>query len=216
MARMKKCKLGKQRIRLNHRPNHARNGKGSGADGWTAGAHLPLLQALDALRVELLDGDDDSGGALGRVEGALVDPALVHPAEAAFPEHHLRLEPPGHCPQLCQRELPKPGHLENAPRPRRARRPWTPVLFSPAAARILRPCRRPCTYAGTPEQSENAINSNHRTNLNKLIELKQRLTFRCCILSWARRFRGGVREAEVPHAEFWDSIRSRVPFGRLA
>jgi hypothetical protein len=30
---------------------------------------------------------------LGRVERALVDPALVDPIEAALPEHHLRLEP---------------------------------------------------------------------------------------------------------------------------
>lgn len=68
--------------------------------GWDGMDDLPLLQALDALRVELLDGDDDAGVALGRVERALVDPALVDPAEAALPEHHLRLEPARGLPQL--------------------------------------------------------------------------------------------------------------------
>lgn len=98
---------------------------------------LPLLQALDALRVELLDGDDDAGAALGRVERALVDPALVDPAEAALPEHHLRLEPLRRRPQLRERELPQPRRLEDAPRPR------TSLLLRPAAVGRLRPCRRP-------------------------------------------------------------------------
>jgi hypothetical protein len=135
--------------------------------------YLPLLQALDALRVELLDGDD-AGGALGRVERAHVDPALVDPTEAALPEHHLRLEPPRHRPQLRQRELPQPRRLENTSRPRRARRrPRTPVLMPPAAAR---PCTRARQHESTIGSNQaflklNAIKSDRQMNWNNMIGL---------------------------------------------
>ena len=130
---------------------------------------LPLLQALDALRVELLDCDDDAGVALGRVERALVDPALVDPAEAALPEHHLRLEPARGLPQLGQRELPQPRRLQNPPGTR-ARRivSSSRLLLRPAAAvarlrRRRRPCRRlrrrPCTC--TRQQRSVRRRSNH-------------------------------------------------------
>jgi hypothetical protein len=78
--------------------------------------HLPLLQALDAIRVELLDGDDDAGVSLGRVERALVDLALVDLAEATLPEHHLRFEHMRGGLQLGERELPQLRHLQDPAR----------------------------------------------------------------------------------------------------
>jgi hypothetical protein len=73
------------------------------------------LHALQALRVELLDGDGDAGTAPRGAHGPLVDPALVHPPEPALAEHGVRLEVPGGRFQLREREDAEFGRLQDLP-----------------------------------------------------------------------------------------------------
>ena len=48
--------------------------------------YLPFLIPLQALRVELLDGNNHSGAVLGRGHRLLVHPAFVHPPKSPFTE----------------------------------------------------------------------------------------------------------------------------------
>nr|CAB3487943.1 unnamed protein product [Digitaria exilis] len=66
--------------------------------------HLPLLEALHALGVELLDGDDHADAGSRGVHGLLVDPPLVHPPEPALAEHRVGLEVAGRGPELTEGE----------------------------------------------------------------------------------------------------------------
>jgi hypothetical protein len=138
--------IGSKRLKLNGHWFITENQfKRPAMEGWMD--HLPLLQAPEALRVELLDGDDDAGVALGWIERALVDPALVDRAEAALPEHHLRLQPARGHPQLGERELPQPRRFQNPPETRALVRTVSSSLLllrSPAVARLRRR-QRPCT-----------------------------------------------------------------------
>ncbi|CAA7401868.1 unnamed protein product [Spirodela intermedia] len=62
----------------------------------------PLLVPLEALRVELLDGDHHAGAGLRRAEGVLVDPALEDGAESSFSEEAVRAEVPGGAAELVE------------------------------------------------------------------------------------------------------------------
>lgn len=75
--------------------------------------HLPFLQPLHALGVQLLHGDHHPHAALGRVQGLLLNAPLVHPPESAFSENHLRLEVPGGGPQLGEGKDPEVGRLQD-------------------------------------------------------------------------------------------------------
>jgi hypothetical protein len=78
--------------------------------------YLPFLRALQALGVELLDGDGQAAAVVPRgAHGPLVDPALVHPPEPSLAEHGVRLEAPGGRLELREREHTEVGSLQDPP-----------------------------------------------------------------------------------------------------
>ena len=77
--------------------------------------HLPLLHALHALRVELLDGDHHADAGARRVHGLLVDPALVHPPEPALAQNRVRPEVARRGPELREGEDAEVGRLQDPP-----------------------------------------------------------------------------------------------------
>ena len=85
--------------------------------------YLPFLQALHALGVELLDGDDHAGAAARGAHRPLVDPPLVHPPEPALAEDAVRLEVPRRRPELREREDSEVGDLQDPPLRLRVERP---------------------------------------------------------------------------------------------
>lgn len=70
---------------------------------------------MEALRVELLDGDHHAGAGLGRIQRLLIHPSLVHPPEPTLAEHAIRAEAPGGAPELREGEDPQVGHLQDPP-----------------------------------------------------------------------------------------------------
>lgn len=70
---------------------------------------------MDALGIELLDGDNNSGTGLGRSESPLVDPSFVDFSETAFAEDTTRTEVLSRRSHLREAELPQVRILQNSP-----------------------------------------------------------------------------------------------------
>lgn len=65
--------------------------------------------ALEAVLVELLDGDDHAGAGPAGEEGVLVHPTLEDGAEASLAEHAVGPEVPRRRLELVEREAPHVG-----------------------------------------------------------------------------------------------------------
>lgn len=100
--------------------------------------HQPLFVALEAILVEPLHGDDDSGAGLCGGEGLLVDPAFEDGAEAAFSEHAVGPEIPGGHFEVHEIEalhIRRLQYLALAPRSRRHRRHFAALI--PLIAHVI-------------------------------------------------------------------------------
>lgn len=75
--------------------------------------YLPFLISLQALRVELLDGNNHASAVLGRVHGLLIHPAFVHPPKSPFTEDAVRPEVLGGRLELYECEGAEVGRLQD-------------------------------------------------------------------------------------------------------
>lgn len=81
------------------------------------GIHLPFLQPLQALRVQLLDSNTDPHAALCWMKGLLIDPSYVNPTKSPFANNAFWLKVPGGGPQIHKCEDSEIWRLQDlAPR----------------------------------------------------------------------------------------------------
>lgn len=112
------------------------------------GTDQPFPVPLEAVKLELLHGDDHAGARLDGRQRSLIDPPLEHRAEPALPKQAVRPEVPRGALELAEGELAEVRRLQDlrlAPGSRRHRRRRRRLGaeragIGPVLAAVLRTC----------------------------------------------------------------------------